>query len=207
MSTIYLERSITVNRDGIDTDVASLDIATPTARHFVKFGSPFMWKSMDVNDARARPVFNEKAVSKFLGECTGVGEDAIGTLSAPDYLNARWTLLMDILSSGKTDGEPRPDVLKLVNPLVTHAGSITELKIATPSAKTIIQTGVPFEWRQDENDNAYVVYNDRLCMKYLSAMTGRDELELEDIIAGDWIAARNKVFSAMNSFVGSTANP
>jgi hypothetical protein len=207
MQTVTLEQSIVVKRDGVDTDVNTLTINTPTARHFVAYGSPFLWKSMDADDARARPVFNDKSVAKFLADLTGTSAEAIETMAAPDYLGARWSLLMEILDGGTDTDKDDTATIKLSKPITTHAGLLDTLKVSTPAAKLVIQTGVPFEWRNDENDNPFVVFNDRLCMKYLSAMTGRDELELEDLSAPDWIKARNKVLVAMNKFVGANKNP
>lgn len=203
MSAITLTRPIVVK----EAETSTLELATPTARNFVAFGSPFVQKSNDVNDNRARPVFNDKVVGKFIAECTSAGETAIDTLTAPDYLTLRWALLDACLSGIAEQKNPDPAVITLSKPIVTHAGNLNELRVSSPAAKFLIKTGVPFEWRTDENDQAFVVYNDRLCMKFLTEMTGRDELELADITAPDWLIARQKIFLALSTFVGSTGNP
>lgn len=207
MATVTLQQRITVNRDGKETDVSEIAIRKPAAREFVRHGSPFIWKSMDIGDARARPVFNDKIVAKFLTACSDLDEAAIGTLTAPDYISARLALLLEIITGNTANENADERVVKLSAPVVTHAGSVAELKLSTPLAKTVIAFGLPFDWRQDENDNPYVVYDDRKCMKYLVELTGHDELSLEDISAPDWFAMRQKLFTVLSRVVGTSRDP
>lgn len=207
MTTINLSAPIVVNRNGEDIETRTLELRPPVAREFVRYGNPFTWKSMDVDDARSRPVFNDRIVASFLADCCSVSPAAIESMTAPDYISARWDLLMSILGDDTSETAKDPGTITLASPIATHAGSVSTLKLATPKAKIVIQNGVPFDLRTDEYNNAYVVYNSPLCMKYLCDMTARDEVELADISASDWLKVCKSLFVVFNAVIGTAKDP
>jgi hypothetical protein len=82
----------------------------------------------------------------------------------------------------------------LSQPLKTHDGEVTELKLKAPRAGLLIKYDDPFEvkWNKDDNRFDYI-FDNKSMMRFASEMTGVDDLILEDLSVRDFWKLRYEI--------------
>lgn len=95
----------------------------------------------------------------------------------------------------------------LKHPIIGHGGTIRELSLKMPTARSFMLYGNPFVMKFDERDNPVPEYTDKAMFKFLADATGIDEITLEGLSAADYITARTKLTYLMLGVTGSDENP
>ncbi|MEK9282820.1 hypothetical protein MTR72_24850 [Bradyrhizobium sp. ISRA442] len=100
---------------------------------------------------------------------------------------------------------------KLSEPLKTHDGDVTELKLKSPKARLIVKYGDPFTIRpiknaKGENEGYEYIYDNEAMMKFASDMTGVDDLLLSDLSVSDFMKLRGEITNVVMGLV-SDKNP
>ena len=94
---------------------------------------------------------------------------------------------------------PAVTTIKLVSPLVTHKGSVSDLQIRAPKAREIVKMKVkPHTYYLDGR----FITNEDVIMGYLELLTDHDRSVLEDLSAPDW----NKAGEVIRDYVTETGN-
>lgn len=97
------------------------------------------------------------------------------------------------------------NTVKLSKPLKTHAGEVSTLTLQEPTARSFIEHGEPFKMKvtRDDKDEVSVdfTYDNRIMSKFLSDMSGIDDILLGSLRATDFYALRTK---ATHIIVGLT---
>lgn len=102
------------------------------------------------------------------------------------------------------------DTVKLSQPLKTHDGTVTELKLKPPMARLIVKYGDPFTIRPVKNakgeteSHEYVFDNDSM-MKFASDMTGVDDIILGGISVPDFLKLRGAITNVILGLVPDKA--
>lgn len=83
------------------------------------------------------------------------------------------------------------ETFTLSRPLKTHDGEVTTLTLKEPTGGAFVDYDDPFTVKPDgETGNATFVYHNKAFIKFLSNMTGIDDLILKGISASDFIRLR-----------------
>ena len=88
------------------------------------------------------------------------------------------------------------ETFKLSQPLKTHNGDVTELTIKTPRGRAFVEYGEPFQLKPRLNEEGEAtgvefVFNNKSMIRFMSDMTGIDDLLLGDIPAPDFFRLRS----------------
>ncbi|MDO8980299.1 MAG: hypothetical protein Q7V17_13805 [Afipia sp.] len=85
-------------------------------------------------------------------------------------------------------------IITLSAPLKTHSGEVNSITVNEPRAKSFFDHGEPFKARvvtDGENDRIEIDYNNAVLKRFLSDMTGIDDLILGGMRAKDFFALRS----------------
>jgi len=83
---------------------------------------------------------------------------------------------------------------KLSEPLKTHDGDVTELKLKTPRAGLIVKHNDPFKVRRSpDGDGFEYEFDNKSMMAFATEMTGIDDLLLSDLLVTDFINLRQAI--------------
>jgi hypothetical protein len=86
------------------------------------------------------------------------------------------------------------ETFTLSEPLKTHDGEVTELKLKTPRAGLIVKYDDPFQIRPIKDGDGYeYVFNNKSVMQFASDMTGIDDLILQDLSVPDFMRLRTEI--------------
>jgi hypothetical protein len=95
-----------------------------------------------------------------------------------------------------TDTTIVTETVKLSRPLKTHDGDKTVLTLREPTAKLFFDYGEAFKVKvtigDDGKQHIDFTFNDSIMKKYLSSMTGVDDLVLSDLRAADYVELRGR---------------
>ena len=97
-------------------------------------------------------------------------------------------------------------IVTLSEPLKTHDGDVTAITVNEPRAKSYFDHGEPFKTRvvtDGETDRVEIDYNNVVLKKFLSDMTGVDDLILGKLRARDFFALRNAATNLIFGDAGS----
>jgi len=81
-----------------------------------------------------------------------------------------------------------PTVFSLTTPIETHEGTITELKLKTPTARVFVKYGSPYSViREGDEDNPRIEfkYHTKPMFAFIADMSGVGQEHLEDMSAVD----------------------
>jgi hypothetical protein len=88
------------------------------------------------------------------------------------------------------------ETITLSKPLKTHDGEVTSLKLKEPEARSFFEHGEPFKVRviSDEvnGDRIDFDFNNGVFKKFLTDMTGVDDILLGKLRASDFMALRTR---------------
>ena len=105
------------------------------------------------------------------------------------------------------------ETFKLSEPLKTHKGEVTELTLKTPRGRSFVEYGDPFQLKPRMNDAGeatgleFVFNNNKSMVRFLSDMTGVDDLVLNDISAADFLRLRSVAANLIIGMVPDNKNP
>ena len=96
----------------------------------------------------------------------------------------------------------------LSKPLTTHDGEVTTLKLKEPTARLFFQHGEGFKMKvtRDEQTEAVSVdfdFNNTVFAKYLSDMTGLDDIVLGKLRAADFMTLRSRAAQMIIGVAGT----
>ena len=94
------------------------------------------------------------------------------------------------------------ETVTLSKPLKTHSGEVTTITLKEPTAKSFFDHGEPFKVRvtgDDGDERVEFDFNNAVLKRFLSDMTGYDDLILSSLRASDYTALRQR---AVNMIVG-----
>ena len=85
--------------------------------------------------------------------------------------------------------------VKLSSPLTTHSGPVTTITLKEPKARSFFEHGEPFKAKVQTDDagkdSIEFEYSHKVLAKFLSDMSGLDDMVLGNVVAGDYYALRN----------------
>lgn len=101
------------------------------------------------------------------------------------------------------------ETITLSKPLKTHDGEVTSLKLKEPEARSFFDHGEPFKVRvindETNGDRIDFEFNNSVFKKFLTDMTGVDDILLGKLRAADFMALRTR---AAHMIIGVTGtNP
>lgn len=100
------------------------------------------------------------------------------------------------------------ETITLSKPLKTHDGEVTTLKLKEPEAHSFFNHGEPFKVRvisDESGDRVDFDFNNAVVKKFLTDMTGVDDILLGKLRAADFIALRTRAAHMIIGVAG--ANP
>lgn len=93
--------------------------------------------------------------------------------------------------------------VKLSTPLTTHKGTISEIVLKMPTARSFRLFGNPYLIHRDPvSQKPMPVIIDEAMLKFLADASGFDELTLDDLPAPDYDALRWTMFNMINGVMG-----
>lgn len=98
------------------------------------------------------------------------------------------------------------ETFTLSRPLKTHGGDITEITLKEPTAKSYFDHGEPYKARvisDDAGDRFDIDFFNNVFKKFLSDMTGLDEIILSGMHAADYTRLRVLVTTMLAKEAGS----
>ncbi|MDA9523053.1 hypothetical protein XI06_22925 [Bradyrhizobium sp. CCBAU 11434] len=85
-------------------------------------------------------------------------------------------------------------IFKLSQPLKTHDGEVTELKLKDPKAGLLVKYDDPFQIKPAKDGDGFeYVFNNKAVMQFASAMSGVDDLLLADLSVSDFMRIRGEI--------------
>jgi len=87
------------------------------------------------------------------------------------------------------------ETITLSKPLKTHDGEVTSLKLKEPEAHSFFNHGEPFKVRvisDESGDRVDFDFNNGVFKKFLTDMTGVDDILLGKLRAADFMALRTR---------------
>lgn len=83
----------------------------------------------------------------------------------------------------------------LSNPIKTHDGEVSELKLKEPRAGTLVKYNDPFKVKpikgeDGETEGFEFEFSNKIMMQFLTDMTGIDEIVLSTMSAADFMRVR-----------------
>ncbi|MCA1401932.1 phage tail assembly protein [Bradyrhizobium sp. BRP56] len=102
------------------------------------------------------------------------------------------------------------DTVKLSQPLKTHDGMVTELKLKPPKARLVVKYGDPFTIRpvknaKGESESFEYVYDNASMMQFAADMTGVDDIILGDLTVSDFMKLRGAITNVIMGLVPDKA--
>ena len=97
-------------------------------------------------------------------------------------------------------------IVTLTTPIKTHDGEVTTLKLREPKARSFFEHGEPFKMRvisEGDKDRVEFDYNHKILAKFLSDMTGIDDITLGSVTASDYFLLRNAATNLIIGIAGS----
>lgn len=98
---------------------------------------------------------------------------------------------------------------QLSRPIVTHTGTIAELPLKYPTAKSYIDYGMPYtQVTEGEADNTRIEFkfNPKIMFKFISDMSGLDDITLSGIDARDVVGLFWHVVGMLNNKIPPTSS-
>jgi hypothetical protein len=89
---------------------------------------------------------------------------------------------------------------KLFEAIATHDGSVSELTIKAPKARTFVKHGEPFKLKPDGERLAFE-FNDKSLMAFAAEMTGVDEILLGGLASSDYLRLRQEIANTILGIV------
>lgn len=98
--------------------------------------------------------------------------------------------------------------VKLTTPLTTHGGPVSMITLKEPKARSFFEHGEPFKAKvHTDNDTGKdridFEYNHKILGKFLSDMSGLDDMVLGSVTASDYFALRNAATSLICGTAGT----
>lgn len=97
--------------------------------------------------------------------------------------------------------------VKLSRAIKTHDGEVSEIKLKEPTARSFFTHGEPFKVKvtSDEKDETRVDFdfNNAVVSKFLTDMTGLDDLLLSSLRAVDYVRLRSQAAHMIIGVAGS----
>lgn len=85
-------------------------------------------------------------------------------------------------------------IFKLSEPLKTHDGEVTELKLKAPKARLFIKYADPFKLLPlKDQEGLEFTFNSESMLKFAADMSGVDELILSDLSGSDFMRLRQEI--------------
>ena len=94
----------------------------------------------------------------------------------------------------------------LTTPLHMHDGEKTTITLKEPKARSFFEHGEPFKMRvisEGDRDRVEFDYNHKILGKFLSDMTGIDDITLGSVTASDYFLLRNAATNLIIGIAGS----
>jgi hypothetical protein len=91
----------------------------------------------------------------------------------------------------------------LRKPIKTHGGEISELTLKAPSAGTFVRSGMPFTAINSADGSYYIRVEPEVMIKFISDMSGLDEIVLSGIDGRDAMP----LFWSVVNFLGEPVAP
>ena len=98
------------------------------------------------------------------------------------------------------------ETITLSQPLKTHAGDVASITLKEPTAKQFFDHGEPFKARvitDDTGDRIDFEFFNSVFKKFLSDMTGLDEIVLSALRAADFMTLRSRAAQMIIGVVGT----
>ena len=98
------------------------------------------------------------------------------------------------------------ETVTLSQPLKTHGGDVTSITLKEPTAKSFFDHGEPFKARvisDDAGDRIDFEFFNSVFKKFLSDMTGLDDLVLSALRAADFLALRSRAAQMIIGMAGT----
>lgn len=98
------------------------------------------------------------------------------------------------------------ETVTLSQPLKTHSGDVTSLTLKEPAAKSFFDHGEPFKFRVTGGEGEQQIefdYFNSVFKKFLSDMTGLDDLVLSGLRAADFLTLRTRASHMILGIAGS----
>lgn len=98
------------------------------------------------------------------------------------------------------------ETFTLSRPLKTHSGDITEITLKEPLAKSYFDHGEPYRARvisDDAGDRIEIDFFNNVFKKFLSDVTGLDDIVLSGMRAADYTRLRLRVTNMLAETAGS----
>ena len=93
----------------------------------------------------------------------------------------------------------------LTSTITTHAGKTSVITLNEPKARSFVKHGEPFKLTISPDGTVVQTFDSANSIKFLSDMSGLDELVLEDLSAKDFMALRVAMSNIILS--GAGENP
>ena len=98
------------------------------------------------------------------------------------------------------------ETVTLSKPLKTHGGEVTSLTLKEPQARSFFEHGEPFKVRvisDESGDRIDFDFNNAVCKKFLSDMTGVDDIILGTLRASDFMTLRSRAAQMIIGVAGT----
>ena len=94
----------------------------------------------------------------------------------------------------------------LTTPIKTHDGEKSTITLREPKARSFFEHGEPFKMRvisEGDKDRVEFEYNHKILAKFLTDMSGIDDLTLGSVSASDYFLLRNAATNLIIGIAGS----
>ena len=99
----------------------------------------------------------------------------------------------------------KSETITLSEPLKTHDGDVTTIKVNEPRARSFFDHGEPFKMRvvtDGEKEHVEFDYSQAVLKKFFMDMTGIDDIILGKLSAGDYFKLRNAMTNLILGVAG-----
>ena len=96
--------------------------------------------------------------------------------------------------------------VSLTTPITTHSGPTSTITLKEPKARSFFEHGEPFKMRvlsEGDKDRVEFEYNHKILAKFLSDMSGIDDITLGSVSASDYFLLRNAATNLIIGIAGS----